>query len=198
MRVHLVHGIHTAGSDQPPEALIPYLPVPVAYPDYGYELALATRVLNPMLEGCIAPYIEASDVLIGHSNGCAIIYDLLLKGVKANGVVFINGALEQIFALPACVQWCDVYYNAGDTITEAARIAAALGLVDLCWGELGHAGYVGTDKRVTNINAANTAGFPSVDGHSAIFSSENLTKWGPFIASRIAKRVTGSSPAPCL
>lgn len=186
VRIHLVHGIRTSGSNQPPEALIPYLPPAVYYPDYGYELALATRVLNPMIEGAIAPYIEPGDVMIGHSNGCAIIYDLLQKGAQPSGVVFINGALEQVFALPACVQWCDVYFNPGDTITEAAKVAAKLGLVDLCWGELGHAGYAGSDPRVTNINTGNTRGFPIVEGHSAIFSSTNLPVWGPYIAQRIA------------
>lgn len=185
-KIHLVHGIHTSGSDQAPEALIPYLPPPVCYPDYGYELALATRILNPMIEGTVTPYIDPGDVMIGHSNGCAIIYDLLQRGAKPSGVVFINGALDQLFALPACVEWCDVYWNDGDTITEAAKVAAALGLVDLCWGELGHAGYAGSDPRVTNINAGATPGFPKVSGHSAIFDSANLPSWGPYIAQRIS------------
>lgn len=187
MRCILIHGIHTCGSDQPPQSLIPYLSPPVLYPDYGFELALATRILNPMIEGAVSPFIQPDDVLIGHSNGCAIIYDMLKSGVKASGVVFINGALEQLFALPDCVKWCDVYYNSGDTITEAAKVAADLGLVDLCWGELGHAGYAGSDHRVQNINTGATAGFPQVDGHSAIFSSTNLPAWGPFIARRITQ-----------
>lgn len=189
MAIHLAHGIHTSGSDQPPEALIPYLPGTVFYPDYGWIAAVETRRLNPVIEGCIATYIGTGDILIGHSNGCAIIYDLLQRGAQPSGVVFINGALEQLFTLPACVQWCDVYFNAGDTITEAAKIAAQLGLVDLCWGELGHAGYAGSDRRVTNINTGVTEGFPAVNGHSAIFDSANLPAWGPYIAKRIEDRV---------
>ena len=197
MRITLLHGIHTSGSNQPPEALIPYLPPPVFYPDYGFELAVATRILNPMIEGCIGPYIEPGDVMIGHSNGCAIIYDLLRQGAKPSGLVLINAALEQDITLPAFVQWCDVYYNPGDTVTEAARIAAELGLVDVYWGQMGHGGYKGTDTRVTNINAAATVGFPSVWGHSAIFDTANLPVWGPEIARRIrAPRVlTSRAPA---
>lgn len=190
MATSVIHGIHTSGSDQPPEALLAYLTPPVFYPDYGYELAVATRILNPMIEGCIAAYIQPGDVLIGHSNGCAIIYDLLRHGARPSGIVFINGALEQDITLPGFVQWCDVYYNAGDTITEAAAIAEKLGLVDVCWGEMGHAGYSGTDPRITNINTGATTGFPGVRGHSAIFDSSNLPAWGPFIANRIAKRLS--------
>ena len=189
MAIHLLHGIHTGGSDQPPEALLPYLPGATFYPDYGWIAAVETRRLNPVIEGSIATYIGTGDILIGHSNGCAIIYDLLQRGVQPSGVVFINGALEQLFTLPPCVLWCDVYYNSGDTITEAAKIAAQLGLVDLCWGELGHAGYAGSDKRVTNINTGAPEGFPAVSGHSAIFDSANLPTWGSYIAKRIEDRV---------
>ena len=174
MSIHLIHGIHTAGSDQAPEYLIQYLPGTVYYPDYGYELALTTRLINPMIVGTIEPYVAPGDTLIGHSNGCAIALELVERGAPVDGLVFINAALNAQVKLPDRILWCDIYFNAGDTVTEAAKVAAALGLVDTTWGEMGHSGYSGRDARVTNINCGATAGLPAVSGHSDIFSSRCL------------------------
>jgi hypothetical protein len=193
MRCHLVHGIRTSGSHQAPEALIPYLaPATVFYPDYGYELELTTRLINPMIVGAIEPYIEPGDIFIGHSNGCAIGYDLLQLGAPFAGVVFINAALERQITLPPWLSWCDVYYNQGDTITEAAQLCSSLGLVDPVWGEMGHAGYEGVDARVTSINCAVSAGLPEVNGHSDIFTK--LAAWGPEILRRILAHSVPASP----
>ena len=121
------------------------------HPDYGYILAAETRRINPMVEGLITPYIETGDVLIGHSNGCAIIYDMLFtlteKKVIPAGFIFINGALEQCITVPDGIGWGLCIYNAGDTITEVAKIAAFLGTAPRTWGEMGHAGYAGTDAQ---------------------------------------------------
>jgi hypothetical protein len=185
--IHLVHGIHSTGQT-PIEALGPYLPfgTHVAYPDYGFILGLETRVVNPIITGCLRPYISPTDIMICHSNGCAIAYDLMHSGVVMAGAVFINAALEQNIIRPATVPWIDVYFNAGDTITEAARVGAILGIDDPVWGEMGHAGYLGTDKGIANIDCGKTAGLPVVDGHSDFFTPGNLAGWGPFLAQRLA------------
>jgi hypothetical protein len=185
--VHLVHGIHSAGAT-PIEGLIPYLaPLAVAYPDYGWILGAATRIINPAVVGTLKPYIQPNDILVCHSNGCAIAYDLMSMGVKVAGAVFINGALNAHFGRPSVCKQIDVFWNAGDTVTEAAAVGALLGLDDLAWGELGHSGYLGTDSAITNFNCGSTPGMPTVSGHSDFFTPANLAKWGPFLADRVKK-----------
>jgi hypothetical protein len=184
---HLVHGIHSTGQT-PIEALSPFLPFGshIAFPDYGFILGLETRVVNPIITGCLRPYISPTDIMIGHSNGCAIIYDLMHSGVAMAGAVFVNAALDPHILRPATVPWIDVYFNAGDTVTEAAQIGALLGIDDPVWGEMGHSGYVGIDPQIQNTNCGNTPGLPVVDGHSAFFIPGNLAGWGPYLAQRIA------------
>ena len=99
------------------------MPLAVAYPDYGYILGLETREINPAVVGTMRPYVGPKDILIGHSNGCTIAYNLMnTPGMKVAGAIFINAALETYITLPPGCPWIDIYYNEGDTITEAAMI----------------------------------------------------------------------------
>jgi hypothetical protein len=180
-RVILIHGIHTSGP-APIEGLIPYITrYPVKYPDYGWIAGLETRIANPIIVGSLLPFIEPDDYLVGHSNGCAIIYDLMNAGARMKGAVFINAALEQNITRPAGVPWIHVIYNPGDEITEAAKLGAELGLTDPVWGEMGHAGYNGTDPMIPNTNAG-----PQVSGHSDLFTPSHLATWGPFVNNLLA------------
>jgi hypothetical protein len=185
--IHFIHGIRTEPTS-PVRGLVPYLVeagLKIAYPDYGFELEFETRIVNPMIVGALLPYIQPGDIGIGHSNGCAILYDLLTAGASFERLVFINGALETNFLLPPTLKSLDVFFNSGDTITEAAAIAEKLGWVDKVWGELGHAGYHGKDPRVTNIDCGITKDMPVVSGHSDFFSPLKLKEWAPFLAKRI-------------
>jgi hypothetical protein len=186
--IHLIHGIHTEGVSLV-EGLIPFLvPYQVKYPDYGYILGIETRILNPVIVGTLQPYVDDGDVLIGHSNGCAIAYDLMRRGVKVAGAIFINAALQSNIARPAGCPWIRVYYNPGDTITEAAQLGARLGIDDSVWGEMGHSGYTGNDPMITNTNCGATPGLPAVKGHSDFFSpNTNLKPWGTYLADDLRK-----------
>ncbi|MDR5726725.1 MAG: hypothetical protein RB191_04570 [Terriglobia bacterium] len=182
---HVIHGIHS-GTPSAIQPLIPYLRTAgfdCRYPDYGYVLGIETKLGNPMIVGSIFPYVGPDDILIGHSNGCAIAYDILQRGAKVTGAVFINAALEQDFKPLA--PWTDVYYNSGDDITEAAKIAATIGYSDPIWGECGHAGYLGKDPSITNINCGATPGLPVVSGHSDFFTPSKLAAWAPYLIDRI-------------
>lgn len=182
MTVHLIHGIHTAG----PGTLrgFPALLKDSKFPDYGYIYGVDTKRVNPAIVGTLEPYIAPDDVLICHSNGCAIAYDLMLRGVPMAGCVFINAALRQDIARPPTCGWIDVYYNAGDKITEAAQIGAALGFTDPVWGMMGHAGFLGDDEHVFNVDCANTPGMPVLSGHSDFGTPEKFAKWGPWALAR--------------
>lgn len=191
MKFHVLHGIHTPTNDPVVESLLPFLKGEINYPDYGFILAVETRRINPVIVGSVAPYVGPDDIMVGHSNGCAIIYDLLQRGVKMKGVVLINGALRQDIILPPCVKFAHIYYNAGDNITEVARCAEMLAIspVDAVWGEMGHAGYVGNDPRVKSFDCgpAAVAGtvLPGISGHSDIFTPPHIAEWGPFINAQI-------------
>jgi len=198
MRVHLIHGIHTAGPG-PVAELKPLLAaagLTVADPDYGYILGLETKRINPVIVGCLMPYIDPGDLFICHSNGCAIAYQLMRLGCPAVGAVFINAALVQAIVRPPQVKWIDVYYNQGDTVTEAAKLGEQLGLVDAVWGEMGHAGYTGSDPAITNHNCGGTGGMPVVSGHSEFFSPPLLAAWGPYLVKQLL--LHGSAGAPPL
>jgi hypothetical protein len=188
---HLIHGIHSTGQT-PIEGLGPFLPFGshIAYPDYGFILGLETRVVNPIIVGCLRPYIAPTDILIGHSNGCAVIYDLMHSGVAMGGAIFINAALEQNIIRPSTVPWIDVYFNGGDDITEAAKLGARLGIDDPVWGEMGHAGYSGLDTLIHNTDCAHTPGMPVVDGHSDFFTPGKLAAWGPYLCTRLATHLS--------
>lgn len=187
MVIHLIHGIRS-DSNSPVKNLIPYLQsagFTVKYPDYGFELALETRFLNPMFVGTLLPYIQPGDIAICHSNGCALAYELMKRGAPFAGAAFINGALEQDIARLGSVKWIDVLFNSGDCITEAAKIGAEIGIVDREYGQLGHAGYVGGDDQISNINCGSTQGMPQVSGHSDFFTPGKLAAWAPYLIDRI-------------
>ena len=184
--IHFIHGILTVPTS-PVDGILPYLGVAgeVRFPDYGYELAIDVRHVNPMIVGALLPYIQLGDIIVGHSNGCAIASELVQRGAPADYLVLINGALNNDIGFPASVKRVDVYWNPGDTITKAAELGERFGLVDPSWGDMGHEGYRGNDPRVTNFNCGATAGMPVVYGHSDFFTPEKLKEWGPFLASRL-------------
>jgi hypothetical protein len=187
MKVHLLHGIRSTG--QVTVALLaPYLDAvgfETTYPDYGYIEPIDTLRVNPAVVGSLLPFIESGDILIGHSNGCAIAYELMQRGAPVLGAVFINGALTPRIARSVGVSFIDVYYTPGDTITEIAEIGAALHITDPEWGDCGHRGYLGSDTLIRNINTAETPGMPADESHSGFFAPELLSDWAPFLASRL-------------
>lgn len=182
--IHLLHGIHTSG----PSTLSGFVPLiknsKVRYPDYGYILGVETRLMNPVIVGTLVPYVGCDDVLICHSNGCAIAYDLMNRGIAVRGAIFINAALDRTITRPPNCPFIDVYFNAGDQITEAAQIAARLGIVDPVWGEMGHAGYSGSDPYIQNIDCGRTIGMPVLCGHSDFGTPDKFATWGPFALAR--------------
>ena len=187
--IHLIHGIRTGGTS-PLEGLIPFLTgFEVAYPDYGYIFGLETAFVNSPIVGTLQPYIKPRDILIGHSNGCAIAYELMQRLPQIGGAVLINAALEQQIARPPGCPWIDVYFNEGDVITELAKLGAQIGITDSEWGDMGHGGYIGTDPRIRNFDCANTPLLPVVLGHSDFFSPLKLAAWGPYLVDRILEHL---------
>jgi len=171
--------------------LVPYLRgqgFDVRVPDYGLITALETKIVNPLLFRTLRPYIEPGDVYIGHSNGGAIGYDLVKDGAPFAGLVLIDAALECDITLPTGM-WADVYYNEGDDATVAAQVAAAFGIVDPVWGEMGHKGYIGTNPLIESRDCGHSLPLPVVSGHSDIFSDGKYQEWDPVITEHVVQRL---------
>ena len=195
MRVHVVHGIMDPVGTSGLLGLVPYLKAAgfeVCVPDYPLITAVEARVVNPIIEACLRAYIQPGDLYVGHSNGCAIGYQLLTGGVPLGGVAFINAALER-YAPPPKGVWMDVYFNHGDDATLAAQVGRDLGLLSPVWGDMGHAGFQGLYAGVTSIDCGTPADLtlPTVSGHSDIFTPAKLRAWGPFITKRILAHCQG-------
>lgn len=191
MRVHLVHGILDPVGKAGLLTLVPYLKgqgFDVRVPDYGLITALETRIVNPLIHRSLRPYIEPGDVYIGHSNGCAIGYDLVKAGAPFAGLVLINAALETDITLPAGM-WADVYFNDGDDATVAAKIASIFGLVDPVWGEMGHKGYTGKNPLIESSDCGNSPPLPKVSGHSDIFTNNKYQEWNPVVTEHVVHRL---------
>jgi len=196
MRVHVVHGILDPVGSAGLLKLVPYLQqagLDVRVPDYGLITAAETRIVNPLIVRALRPYVEPGDIYIGHSNGCAIGYDLMTSGAILAGAAFINAALKRNIAIPATM-WADVYCNGGDGATVAAVAAACLGVSDPAWGDMGHAGYNGISPHVTNIDCGLAReGLPAVSGHSDIFTPDKFRLWAPYIVGRIMAHKAGQA-----
>jgi hypothetical protein len=189
LKVVLLPGIHTEAVSCV-ESLIPFLTqggITTIFCDYGFVFGLETKLSNPLVWRSVLPFIDPGSVLIGHSNGAAIAYDLMNAGAKVKGCVFINGALDPRVTRAAGVDFIDVYYNPGDELTEVAQLAEQIGIVDPVWGQMGHVGYWGVDPAITSINCGATPGLPTVSGHSAFFTPGNITAWGPYLVKRLVQ-----------
>lgn len=199
MRIHVVHGILSPVGTSGLLGLVPFLQAAgfeCRVPDYGLITASETRIVNPLIWRSIRPYIEPGDLFIGHSNGCAIGYELAQDGAPFAGAVFINAALRRD-AAPSAPIWLDTYYNAGDLATVAAVASAAAGFSDCVWGDMGHAGPTEYDPtgRIVGVNCGpdvwtNEYALPPVSGHSDIFTPMKLAAWGPYIVKRIQQRLS--------
>ena len=109
-------------------------------------------------------------------------------------LVLINPALYKKWAPPHQVERVFVYWNTGDWATVAGKHWRRITRVlpwhwgkgnEMAWGEMGHTGYTGKDKRFKQYQTDATPGLPKVSGHSDIFGPYVVPKWGPVIVRQI-------------
>jgi hypothetical protein len=114
--IHLIHGIHTEPTS-PVKGLVPYLVAAgwkVRYPEYGYELALETKVINQMISGTIAAYVEPGDILIGHSNGCDLIARVISR-IDTRGFATVHLFAAAADGLANRREILDLYFHASNS-----------------------------------------------------------------------------------
>lgn len=134
---------------------------------------LSVRFGNAKRARRLAKMIRPGDLLIGHSNGCALIdlatwqlADMVTPPKVA--AIYLNPALDSDSDLAPQVKECLVFYTATDkTVGLARRLIASR------WGAMGRDGYQAhelddADERYINIKYENHGIMRA--GHSGVFS----------------------------
>jgi len=122
----------------------------------------------------------AARVAVGHSNGGAILYRLMVKdSTRFDQWHLINPALDNDVEFPAGAN-VTVYYTPGEMPTKLASY-----IPFTLWGDMGSVGYRGKSP-VANINTASPGfGLHASYGHSDKFADNKVAFWSGFIANRI-------------
>lgn len=162
--------------------------------EYEGAYALTARFMNPRRAKKIARFVRPEDIIIGHSNGCAIAH-LIQKTTPVQGLILINPALDADANFPN-VDWVHVYYNWGDQavpLTENVFWA----ITGHPWGAMGQRGYEGTDTHVRSFNGCDKAEIvlPCVDGHSDFFEPGKIESWSAFMWKNVEDAYTNRPAA---
>lgn len=188
----LVHGFNvwdggraTVGKLRPffANSKIPYLMVNYGWFGIGRTYIKNRKVAKKVANACkTAKIMEPNKtiILVGHSNGCAIIYQACKRyGAEVDKLVFINPALDKDVAIPEGVGSVDVWYSPSDKPVKWSKY-----LPFHPWGEMGRVGYVGPrDARVRSFDKETSFKVSSSE-HSDVFSIEKLPYFGPLIVER--------------
>lgn len=176
------------------DKLIPYIkPTVLVDDDYGYTVLSVKFVTlhksRQLAKDIIDNKIAGNRVtLIGHSNGCTIIYKALQLITKffPDEIVFINPALKPTITFPKGNYNVSVFYSKDDLACKAAGVLNILPESITSWGNMGAVGYKGaTDARVANYDESGVfkqlTGKDVEFGHSTIFESGIIDEMGKYI-----------------
>lgn len=194
-RVILLHGFNVSDEGEKTVGqLAPYLER-AGFPSvkrvrYGWLGLLGVRALNGRFARIIADLTEPGDIVIGHSNGCAIAFEAARLGAPFGQMVLINPALDDDVQFPPQIGRIHVWHSPSDSPVFIAKF-----LPWHAWGDLGADGYRGRyDKRVTSYNKEN--GFEeSSREHSDVFTPEKIKFFGPLIVQAVVDNLQPAIPA---
>ena len=194
-RVILLHGFNVRDSGvRTIQKLRPYLTRSgfndVNAPSYGFVHLFGAAFFNDNFAALLAGMSEPHDVLVAHSNGCALAYRAIHhESSQFEHLVFINPALRPCVPIPSKVKSLDVWHSPSDRAVRAARFTSWFTF----WGNMGAVGYRGPkDRRVQNFNKQEN--FPvSSKGHSDVFESPALEFFAPRIVQRIKENTESKS-----
>jgi len=148
----LVHGVNVRdGGRGTTDRLIPFLEaagLDVLQYDYGWTFVLGARLWNGRRARRVrelAAHSADGAVGVGHSNGCAVLWEACRRGAEFGSLVFINPALDRRAAIPPQVHQVDVFWTEDDVPTRISRF-----LPWNIWGDMGARGYRGQDARGVN------------------------------------------------
>ena len=194
--VLLIHGFNVFNPEKSVGKLRTFFEVrgcPTVMINYGHTGLIETRFKNPKIAKKIATItaaIKKADpfrpiILVGHSNGCAIIH-IATNDFRAiaDNVVYINPALEKHLSPGKYVKKCHVWHSPSDKPVKWARrlskIIPKRWFNARPWGEMGAVGYVGQDERMLNYNKEYSF-LLSSKTHSDVFDWELMPYFGELI-----------------
>lgn len=181
-RVILLHGFNVSDEgDRSIGRLQPYFEragFSVKRPRYGWLGLLGVRILNGRFSRLIADLAEPGDVVVGHSNGCAIATQAADLGAPFRILILLNPALDRDHQFARQLEEIHVWHSPSDSPVALARF-----LPWHSWGDMGAVGYRGKfDPRVHSYNKENT--YPvSSKAHSDVFEPAKLEFFGPHIVA---------------
>lgn len=178
---HLIHGFNVSdGGARTVGRLRPSLEAAgwrVRLHDYGWTGPLLLRLANRRVVRELQAAIAPGDVVIGHSNGCLIAWQLA-ECSRLSAVVCIQPALRRD------TRWCTpvlCLYNRHDWAVRFgrlwARLASRLTRRWHGWGAAGASGFA-PGPNITNWDTADPSVYAPARGHSAVFQEPALTLWG--------------------
>lgn len=190
--VILKHGFNSNNGKESLDKLIPALEaagLEVIDDDYGWNGLLMVKLFNARYARNLAKLIDAHKgrtiILLGHSNGCDIIWRTL-QTTRAKAAIFINPALDND-KVPRLVDSFSVYFNPNDVaVWWANKIPYVV------WGDMGRVGCTVNDLRKTQYNQLATLNMPTVVGelsHADIF---NYPEWNAHIAREVWRLATAA------
>lgn len=127
-------------------------------------------------------------VIVGHSNGCAIMnlasgYNLTYDSGVTKTVAINPALVKDKNPFPNCFNNFVLYNSedkaviAGKWLLKFAKLLKTDWLKPIPWGEMGRTGYKGKHTTVTNINTGKGGGHPDyAEGHSTVFDSHYFCK----------------------
>lgn len=184
MATHLIHGFNVSdGGRGSIGRLAPFLCDPVPH-NYGWTFLFRLRWVNANAVASMLPSIRPGDVLVAHSNGCLIAWQLVKMGAPVAAVVCIQPALRRDTHWPSHVPVL-CCRNDDDWIVSLGRVWGRFISVTNPWkdrhgwGAAGRFGFTSGQPNVTNWDTGSLP-FPAL-GHSGLFKAPALWHWAPLI-----------------
>lgn len=180
--VMLVHGFNVNDNGvNTTSRLIPHLEAEGLQPrqaTYGHFGLVRVRLCNAAIGKVIASTVKPGAHVVGHSNGCALIWLAAKHGAQFGHVTLINPALDAGKTIDNAKS-VDVWFSPSDNAVKASTI-----LVGHIWGAQGRRGFRGIDDRYENFNQDRL--WQDKVGHSGAFYFKHRRQ---YIAKRIAEKV---------
>lgn len=160
---------------------------------YGWTGLFRLRFTNKQAVRALLRLVKPGDVLIGHSNGALICWEVAEQmGDALGGVVVINPAMRRDTLWAKGVKVLCIY-NSKDWVVQLGRAWSRLvslgGITPHGWGAAGRYGFT-HDKKVLHMDSADDHWSFPVAGHSMIFKRPALPYWAKLIRQTVNNWLT--------
>lgn len=199
-QAHFLHGFNVRdGGDGSIDKLAPWFSLrgfKVVEHEYGWVGPLRLRRRNSKAIREALPSILPGDVLIAHSNGSLICWELVEAGAPVSAVICIQPALRRDTIWRSDVEVLCLH-NDKDWIVSMGRMWGRFASVANPfrnrhgWGAAGRHGFTTPQPNVENWDT-DTGPVPA-QGHSGIFRTAPLLHWAPKICDWAQDAISGGA-----